>query len=137
MEQSLRDFVRERAQDRCEYFLQPAHFPVRLLAEHQIEHIVARQHRGKSESANRALACIRCNLFKGPNLSGVDPISGETTRLFHPREDTWLEHFRWEGPFIIGASAIGRTTVVTLNMNEEARINRREQLMKVGRFFEE
>jgi 5-methylcytosine-specific restriction endonuclease McrA len=26
---------------------------------------------------NLALACHRCNLRKGPNLTGIDPMSGE------------------------------------------------------------
>jgi hypothetical protein len=38
-----------------------------------------------------------CNTRKGPNLSGLDPQTGELTRLFHPRQDRWQDHFRWEG----------------------------------------
>ena len=29
----------------------------------------------------------RCNLHKGPNLSGVDPDTGQVVRLFDPRDD--------------------------------------------------
>ncbi|MFZ4763807.1 MAG: hypothetical protein ACOYMN_02540 [Roseimicrobium sp.] len=35
-----------------------------------------------------AFACFRCNSHKGPNLSGVDPSTGQLERLFHPRHAT-------------------------------------------------
>lgn len=135
MEQGLRELIRKRAGDRCEYCQQPSASPIGLTARLQIEHIIARQHRGKTEAENLALACIRCNLFKGPNLTGIDPETEKTVRLFHPRQDSWSEHFRFEGPYVVGLTPIGRTTVVTLNMNEPARLDRRERLMNAGRFF--
>jgi 5-methylcytosine-specific restriction endonuclease McrA len=33
---------------------------------------------------NLALACIDCNLQKGPNLSGIDPETRKVTELFIP-----------------------------------------------------
>jgi HNH endonuclease len=59
----------------------------RLLAEghaaaYHVEHIVARQHGGRHDSGNLALACYHCNAYKGPNLSGLDPESSALVRCF-------------------------------------------------------
>jgi hypothetical protein len=48
---------------------------------------------GPSRLDNLALACWTCNLKKGPNLSGVDPMTGQVAALFNPRDDEWAEHF--------------------------------------------
>ena len=91
-----------------------------------VEHTTARQHEGKDTEKNLALACHHCNLHKGTNLSGLVPHPGELTRLFHPRLDDWNEHFTRQGGEIIGLSAIGRTTVSLLKMNEDGRLQLRE-----------
>ena len=91
-----------------------------------VEHVVARQHGGKDAEANLALACHHCNLQKGPNLSGLDPQTGELTRLFHPRLDDWNEHFTRRGGEISGSSPVGRTTVALLRMNEAGRLQLRD-----------
>ncbi len=87
-----------------------------------VEHIVARQHRGPTRPENLALACLHCNLHKGPNLSGIDPDTGQLTRLFHPRTDTWDDHFAWSGHLILGRTAIGRATAAVLAMNHPDRL---------------
>ena len=63
----------------------------------QIDHIVAEKHGGQTVEDNLALACPHCNRFKGPNIAGLNAESGEAIRLFHPRKDTWSDHFAWEG----------------------------------------
>jgi hypothetical protein len=68
---------------------------------------------------NLALACIDCNLHKGVNLTGIDPDTNQVTVLFHPRRDQWEPHFEWRGIYLVGKTAIGRTTVRVLNMNSE------------------
>jgi hypothetical protein len=95
---------------------------------HHVEHIVAKQHGGIDEGANLALACHRCNLYKGPNLSGVDPSNGKIVSLFHPRRDRWTEHFKWAGGIIEGISASGRATVHVLGMNDPRRVELRRQI---------
>lgn len=123
MDATLRQLIRQRAGNRCEYCrLQQAQ---ELLPFH-IEHITSRQHGGKSSSENLALACHHCNLHKGTNLSGLDPKGGKLTRLFHPRLDDWSEHFTDRDGEIIGLSAIGRTTVKLLRMNQDGRLQLRE-----------
>ena len=66
------------------------------------------------------------NAFKGPNLTSVDPDSGEIVPLFNPRQDRWEENFRSEGGEIVGITATGRATVRLLNMNAPRRVELRE-----------
>ena len=85
MDAAIRDLVRRRAGNRCEY----CRLPQSALphAPFHVEHVVAKQHGGSDDTVNLALACDRCNLHKGPNLSGIDTETGVTVPLFHPRKD--------------------------------------------------
>jgi 5-methylcytosine-specific restriction endonuclease McrA len=124
-----RRFVRERAGERCEYCrLHQDHSE--LL--HHIEHVVARQHGGIDHVDNLALACHRCNLHKGPNLSGVDPLTGLVENLFHPRRDPWHEHFAFREEFIEGLTPAGRATVEVLSLNDARRLELRRELLALG-----
>jgi len=38
-------------------------------------------------------------------------------RLYHPRQDTWQDHFYWEGVNLIGKTPTGRATIAALEMN--------------------
>jgi HNH endonuclease len=122
IDDETKDLVRTRSGSRCEYCRLPEWCYAGLF---QIEHIVARSHGGKDETNNLALACRHCNLHKGPNLSGVDPVSSQLTRLFNPRIDVWDDHFAVERGVVRGLTGIGRTTVYVLNMNTEHRIGLR------------
>lgn len=130
MEPAIRNEVRQRAGNRCEY--------CRLRQEDEeenpfhIEHIIAQQHGGTGAQENLALACSWCNAVKGPNLSSIDPDSGELTRLYHPRKDHWAEHFRREGPYILGLTAVGRTTAWLLRFNDTDNLNQRHLLLELG-----
>jgi len=62
-----RDAVRERAKSRCEYCSTPEWITPFLPSP--TDHIIARQHRSDDSLDNLALACDRCNAYKGPNLS--------------------------------------------------------------------
>ena len=112
--------VRERAAELCEYCQLPSALHP---APFQIDHIIAKQHGGGDSLDNLALACMRCNRHKGPNVAGIDSETGELTRLFNPRADNWNSHFRWArsnptGSEIIALSQIGRVTVSVLFMND-------------------
>jgi hypothetical protein len=129
MDAVARDAVRRRAAHQCEYcLLRQAHSET----IHHIEHIVARQHGGHDELDNLALACHRCNLQKGPNLSGIDLVSGNTVALFHPRRDRWLEHFQFRGATIEGLTPTGRATVDVLALNDHRRLDLRSELLARG-----
>jgi hypothetical protein len=122
--------VRRRAGFVCEYCRLPqatSHLAFPL------DHIVSRQHRDESVSDNLALCCPHCNLHKGPNLAGIDRVTGQLTRLFHPRHDRWDEHFRWDGATIVGLTDVGRTTMQVLAMNEPNEVLARQMLMLEGR----
>ena len=126
MNASLRQQVRQRAANCCEYCRLPQ--SALPFANFHVEHIIARQHGGADELTNLALACDRCNAFKGPNLTGVDPISQQTVSIFNPREHLWADHFRSVGFEIEGKTAVGRATVRLLNMNARRRVQLREAL---------
>lgn len=112
--------VRDRASNRCEYcHRSQAESPLIPL---QIEHIVPRKHGGGDAFENLALACAECNLHKGSNLTGIDPLSNSITRLFNPRSDLWPDHFAWNQLRIEGLTAIGRTSVRVLDLNSSARL---------------
>lgn len=108
MDAATRELVRRRAAERREY--------CRLrqedseLALHG-EHIVAKRHGGSDDPSNLALACHRCNLHEGPNLTGIDSQTGQMAPLFHRRIDRWSDHFVFKGPRIGGISVTGRATV--------------------------
>ena len=126
MDATTRELVRRRADNRCEYCLLPqAHSEL----THHIEHIVAKQHGGGDAVENLALACHRCNLRKGTNLTGVDSQSGQLVPLFHPRRDQWVEHFLFRGVRIMGITPIGRATVHVLAMNDARRLALRSELL--------
>ena len=56
------------------------------------------------------------------------------TRLFHPRRHKWDWHFRYDGPVLIGRTAIGRTTIRVLQINCEEAMTLRESLIAEGLF---
>jgi hypothetical protein len=132
MDAFTRDQVRRRAQFRCEYCR--VHEDDDPLLEFHVEHIIARQHGGTDSLGNLAYACHEDNFHKGPNLTGIDPLKGKLTRLFHPRRHKWSRHFLWDGSRLVGRTAIGRTTVAVLGMNLPHRVALREALIAAGRF---
>ena len=109
--------VRARAGNACEYC--HLHQDDSPLASLHIEHIIPLIHGGSDHLDNLALACIDCNLHKGTNLTGIDPKTGQVTELFHPRRQSWREHFHWRGIYLQGRTAIGRTTIRVLSINSE------------------
>jgi hypothetical protein len=129
MDATTRDLIPRRAGDRCEYCgLRQEHCAL----THHVEHIVAKQHGGSDDADNLALACQRCNLHKGPNLTGIDAQTGKVANLFHPRRDRWSDHFRFDGPEVAGLTAVRRATVQVLKMNDARRLEVRAEILKHG-----
>src|SRR5436189_6482350 len=83
MDARTRELVRRRAGDACEYCCIPQQ-ATSLISFH-VEHIVSKQHGGTDDLDHLALACDRCNAYKGPNLTSIDPDSGVMVALFNPR----------------------------------------------------
>jgi hypothetical protein len=132
MDELLAEEVRERSGQACEYCrMLQVYYPT---VPFPIDHVIARQHRGRTVLSNLANSCLHCNSHKGPNIAGLDPRTNKLTKLFHPRRHRWSWHFRWDGPYLVGRTAIGRTTVDVLALNDPALVAVREALMEEGLF---
>lgn len=127
---ATRRLVRDRAGNRCEYCL--TRQDDEPFVTYQVEHVTAVQHGGTDADDNLALACSHCNLHKGPNLTGIDPDTGEVEPLFHPRRLHWDEHFEFIGALIAGKTSCGRATVRVLAINAEARLDLRREVQSGG-----
>lgn len=126
----IKEQVRKRAKGYCEYCYATISFsPIGF----DIGHILPVSLEGTSKISNLALACGTCNGHKHNKTHFFDPITLLKTRLFHPRNDYWLDHFQWNGDesLVIGITAIGRTTVDLLEMNREGNVNLRLLLQLV------
>ena len=133
MDQRLRDVVRGRAKRRCEYCrLSEAH----SILPFEIEHIIAEKHGGKSVEENLAWACRYCNVHKGSDIAGIDPVSKGIVPLFHPRRHAWHEHFRWADSVLIGLTPEARATIQVLRMNHPEMVALRLSLLAEGVSFE-
>src|SRR5437879_3226337 len=129
MDEELRQLVWNRAGDVCEY----CHLHQRFdILPFQIDHIIAAKHHGQTAAENLALSCYNDNAHKGPNIAGIDQVTGELTRLFNPRRDDWKDHFAWDGPELFGRTPVGRTTIDVLNMNLPERVEHRRLLCEAG-----
>jgi hypothetical protein len=126
-------FVADRAGHRCEY----CHAPQSAFNfAFEIEHITPTAGGGEDTPDNYALACRACNAFKAARRQGADPETGQTTRLFHPRQDVWSEHFAVDAETldIRGLTPIGRTTVEVLRMNASWQQSARRQWLRLDSF---
>jgi hypothetical protein len=130
MDARTRAFVRDRADNRCEYcHIRQSEDPIYPL---HIEHVIPRQHEGGDEPENLALACYFCNLHKGPNLTAIDPETKTSTPLFNPRLQIWEEHFELNGPLVSGRTPTGRATAKLFRMNDPRRIYLRGRVTPTG-----
>lgn len=128
----LRRVVIERARHCCEYCWTPDDA---VLVSHEVDHVIAERHKGRTELGNLAYACFRCNRLKGSDLSSIDPQTGNITRLYNPRTDRWNEHFHLAADATIAAlSAIGRTMVDFLDLNDAQWRDLRAALIRQGRY---
>jgi len=127
----LRERVAVQARHRCGYCL-TSEAIVGIPME--IDHIVPRSLGGLTEEDNLWLACSLCNEHKGIRTVALDPLTGEMVPLFNPRRQVWQEHFAWtaEGDRIIGLTAIGRATVVALNLNRPSLVKARQVWVAAG-----
>jgi hypothetical protein len=121
----------ERAGRRCEYCLCPADYSSDPFAA---EHIRPRVAGGTHELSNLAFSCLGCNNFKYTSMEAIDPMTGETVPLYHPRRDGWRDHFTWNEEYteIVGLTATGRATVDRLQLNRPGVINLRRVLRLAG-----
>jgi 5-methylcytosine-specific restriction endonuclease McrA len=125
----LREFVRQRARRLCEYCLLHEEDAI---FRHVPDHVIARKHRGETHEANLAWSCYECNQRKGSDLASIDPETGRISRLFHPRKDSWSDHFRLRGPRILPLTAVGRVTEFLFRLNHPRALSMRRVLIQAG-----
>jgi hypothetical protein len=111
---AIRSSVAERAGHRCEY--------------------VSRKHGGDSSPGNLALACIRCNSWKGSDIASFGREPGRLVPLFHPRRDLWSNHSRLEDGEIVPLTETAAATVRLLRLNLHGRMTERLVLSQSGRY---
>jgi len=110
----LRMQVVERAADCCEYcgIAQSGQEAV-----FHVDHILPRVAGGETMPDNLAPACVSCSLRKGARTQAIDPDTGESAPLYHPRQMHWSEHFSRRDEWMMGQTSTGRATVELLKMN--------------------
>ena len=128
---SLRGLVRERAKGRCEYCQTSEAFSGIAC---QIDHIIPRALQGPTTADNLCLACAPCNGRKHSRTEARDLVSGDDVPLFHPRQQSWKEHFVWSanGLEIIGRTSTGRATISALKMNDPLIVGARSLWRDLG-----
>jgi hypothetical protein len=100
----------------------------------ELDHLVPEALGGATEAENLWLACSGCNARKAERVLGIDPLTGDSVRLFDPRRQSWPEHFRWVegGALVEGVTPTGRATVATLQLNRSALVWARRAWVAVG-----
>ncbi|MBC7811622.1 MAG: HNH endonuclease [Burkholderiales bacterium] len=129
--EAMRRSVLERAQNCCEYCLLTVNttaFP------HEVDHIIAEKHSGKTDIDNLCLSCFECNRHKGSDVASYDPETGEGEFLFNPRLHQWPDHFRLDQARIEALTRRGRVTAFLLQFNREDRLLERQTLIEVNRY---
>ena len=98
------------------------------------DHIQSQSKGGATSFENLCLACRACNEFKSDLTEAVDPLTGETVPLFHPRQQNWTDHFTWseDGTYIQGITTVGRATVLALQLNRAVIVVARRRWVSSG-----
>lgn len=126
--------VASRAGNRCEY----CHLATRgQVATFPIDHIEPRSAEGTNKPENLALTCPHCNAYKWTATESADPATGEPASLFHPRRQSWDQHFEWAPGGtgeLLGRTATGRATIQCLRINDADMIELRRLLIELGLF---
>ncbi len=98
------------------------------------DHIIPTAAGGGTTFSNLCRACRSCNEAKGEQTHTIDPLTGETVSLYHPRQQAWAEHFVWDytGIRLLGLTATGRATIVALDMNNGLILFARRRWVNAG-----
>lgn len=128
---TLRRLIAERDQHRCAYCLTAEE---NCGLQMHVDHIIPETANGPTTADNLCLACFSCNVHKGPQQTGVDPLTGETSPLFHPLRQRWRDHFAWDesNTQIVGLTPCGRATVVALQLNNPTVVRARRRWVSAG-----
>jgi HNH endonuclease len=127
---SLRRFVIQRADNRCEYC---GISQIGQVATFHLDHIIPVVAGGETSSENLALACVSCSLRKGAKQTLRDLETGKVVSAFNPRQLVWKENFGWNGVQVVGLTATGRATIEALDLNRSTMLAIREEEKLLGR----
>lgn len=130
LSEEIRQQVRLRAKNRCEYCGKPDGYSVH---KHQVDHIISQKHKGSDDLDNLALACFRCNVSKGTDVGAYDSETAQLVPFYNPRAQSWKEHFKLlENEEITGLSPSGRITVAVFQFNHPDQLESRRYLIEAN-----
>jgi hypothetical protein len=127
----LRAFLEDRDHQRCQYCLTSEdNCGLRM----HVDHILPESAGGANTPDNLCLACFSCNVYKGAKKRWKDPQTQESVKLFHPRRQSWNDHFAWDESktAIIGLTPCGRATIDALKMNNPTVVKSRRRWVSAG-----
>jgi 5-methylcytosine-specific restriction endonuclease McrA len=126
----LRNEVAERAGHACEYCLLPKDV---FGSVFHVDHIISEKQGGPTVSMNLTLACARCNLLKGSDISAYLPLKEVIVDLYNCRKHVWSQHFKLEtSGLMLPISEIGEGSIRLLKLNESSKVEARAMLLDVG-----
>ena len=127
----IRRQIRDRFANCCAYCRTAEALTVTTF---EFEHIVPLSAGGATVFENLCLACPTCNRYKANRQTATDPETQAVTRLFHPQQQSWSDHFAWnaEATEVNGLTAVGRATVAMLKMNRPQMTRVRRMWVKLG-----
>ena len=99
--------------------------------EFQIDHIIVRQHGGRTVVWNLAFLVCAATFTRASTLLASTRSTGRLAPLFNPRRQRWERHFRC-GPRVVGLTATGRATIIVLAMNDPVAVRIRAELIQRG-----
>src|SRR5438105_3385620 len=126
--EALSRAVRSRAHGRCEYCFM--HESVQG-ATFDVEHVNQQSKGGESTLDTLALPRQDATRIKPAGQQPLIHLQAEQVPLFHPVQQRWSEHFRFKGCEVEGRTAVGRATVVMLDLNHF----RRQRIRQVEEVF--
>jgi hypothetical protein len=131
LSEQVRQRVRQKAKNRCEYCQSYQDY---VMGRLQIDHIQPTVKGGSDLEENLCLACELCNQYKWTQTEGIDPQTVQIVTLFHPRRQTWSDHFAWSPDkiSILGLTDCGRATVAALNLNNALALTVRRNWVRAG-----
>ncbi len=120
----LKKEIEERASGCCEYCMAQQRYSHDYFS---VEHIIPSIKKGSSTKENLANSCQACNNHKYVFTEAIDPVTGKMVPLFHPRKQSWKEHFSWDETLskVLGLTPTGRATVERLQLNRFGLVNLR------------
>ena len=127
----IRAFVAKRANWCCEYCRSQERFAPQSFT---IDHFDPLSKSGDDELLNLVYACQGCNGGKSDKTGMIDPVTRQFVPFFNPRVQIWEAHFGWSDDFthVIGRSAEGRVTVISLRLNRPILVQLRAYLHQKG-----